>query len=132
MPTIEYNDEFGQILDWPENDMIEIRWFDTTATLDANGFQQWLTVFAAAVEKSGRSNVLTDSTSFTMDMAHMSGEWRDTNIIPRYNAAGVRRFAFHLPTGSPPVGALPVHEGPATYLTAYFDTRASAVEWLSG
>jgi hypothetical protein len=34
----------------------------------------------------------------------MDGPWRDVNIIPRYNAAGVRKFAFHMPDGMPMIG----------------------------
>ncbi len=129
--TIVYEDDFGEVIDRPDLDLIEIRWFDTTADLDAGGFQRWLSSFADAVERCGRSTVLTDATAFVMDMGHMSGEWRDANIIPRYNAAGVRKFAFLMPSGMPAIGADPVIEGPATYPTAYFGARCAALAWLA-
>lgn len=66
-----------------------------------------------------------------MPMEQMDGEWRDANIIPRYNAAGVQRFAFLMPDGMPAIGAPPVHEGPAEYPTAYFGTRRDAFAWLT-
>jgi len=40
---------------------------------------------------------LIDSTAFRMSPARTDGPWRDANIIPRYNAAGVTKFAFHMP-----------------------------------
>jgi hypothetical protein len=36
----------------------------------------------------------------------MDGPWRDANIIPRYNAAGVKKFA-HMPEGMPMIGEPP-------------------------
>ena len=33
--TIMWEDEFGEVIDRPDADLIEIRWFDTTAALDA-------------------------------------------------------------------------------------------------
>lgn len=50
-----------------------------------------------------------------MDMAQMGMEFRDTNIIPRYNAAGVRKFAFHMPACAPPIGSKPAAERPTDY-----------------
>jgi hypothetical protein len=43
----------------------------------------------------------------------MSAEWRDTHIIPRYHAAGVRKFAFYMSESMPMIGAPPAAEGPA-------------------
>ena len=62
----------------------------------------------------------------------MDANWRDANIIPRYNAAGVTKFAFLMPEGMPAIGAPPAPEGPAEFPTAYFGRRADAVEWLTG
>ena len=58
-------------------------------------------------------------------------DWRDANIIPRYESAGVRRFAFHMPEGMPTIGAEPMREGPASFQTGYFGTRATALAWLN-
>ena len=60
----------------------------------------------------------------------MSLGWRDANIIPRYNAAGVKKFAFIMPAGMPAIGDDPAPEGPAHYPTAYFGSRAEALAWL--
>ena len=129
--AILYEDRFGDVIDRPDEDLVEIRWFDTTTDLDGAGFDDWLDRFAGVVERAGRTKILTDSTAFRMDMSQMSVEYRDSNIIPRYNAAGVRKFAFQLPAGAPPIGGDPTAEGPATFPTAYFGSRADALAWLA-
>lgn len=128
---IVWEDKWGEVIDRPDADLIEIRWYDTTRDLDTDTFNEWLAGFAGAVEASGRSGVLTDATVFGMSMAHMDGEWRDSNIIPRYNTAGVRKFAFLMPAGMPAIGAAPAPEGPANFPTAYFGTREDALAWLA-
>ncbi|MGH2475675.1 MAG: hypothetical protein ACRDIL_10455 [Candidatus Limnocylindrales bacterium] len=130
--TVIYNDGFGSVIDWADDDFVEIRWYDTTKHLSAERFNDWLTAFAGEVERAGRSGVLVDAVQFRMDMATMDCPFRDANIIPRYNAAGVKRFAFLMPAGMPAVGASPAPEGPATFPTGYFDSRPAALAWLAG
>ena len=130
--TVIYNDGFGSVIDWADDDFVEIRWYDTTKDLSAERFNDWLTAFAGEVERAGRSGVLVDAVQFRMDMAAMDFAFRDANIIPRYNAAGVKRFAFLMPAGMPAVGAPPAPEGPATFPTGYFDSRPAALAWLAG
>jgi hypothetical protein len=61
----------------------------------------------------------------------MDDEWRDEHIVPRYNAAGVQKFAFHTPDGMPAVGAPPAAMGPSNFPTAYFARRQDALDWLA-
>lgn len=37
-----------------------------------------------------------------------------------------------MPAGMPAIGSDPVREGPATFPTGYFGTRADALAWLTG
>ena len=127
-----YEDRWGEVFDRPPADLIELRWFDTTAEMSAGDFQSWLTKFAECVERCRRSRVLVDSTSFRMSPAKMDGPWRDANIIPRYNAAGVRKFAFHMPEGMPMIGQPPENEAPGRFPTGYFGKRQDALAWLAG
>ena len=60
----------------------------------------------------------------------MSMGWRDEHIIPRYNAAGLKKFAFIMPEGMPAIGAAPEKEGSANFPTAYFGSRNDALAWL--
>lgn len=128
--TIVYNDTYGATIDWADEDYVEIRWYDATSKLTSDEFNRWLEAFASSVESAKRSGILVDAVQFKMDMAKMDAAWRDANIIPRYNAAGVARFAFLMPPGMPAIGASPAPEGPADFPTGYFGTRADALAWL--
>jgi hypothetical protein len=127
-----YEDRWGEVIDRPPVDLVELRWHDATAGMSAGEFQDWLAVFAGQLEQLGRSRVLVDATRFMMDRANMNDEWRDAHIIPRYNAAGVRRFAFLYPDGVPLIGQPPAAMGPSTFPTGYFGRRQTALDWLCG
>jgi hypothetical protein len=128
---IVYGDQWGEIIDRPAMDLVELRWFDSTATMSKAEFERWLATFAGWVGRVRRPRVLIDATSFKMNPAFMDGDWRDANIIPRYNDAGVRRFAFQFPAGMPMIGQAPAPEGPARFPTGYFGSRQDALDWLS-
>ncbi len=126
-----HDDEWGSIIYRPDRGYSEIRWFDTTSALTKPAFQAFLTRFATIAEEHPTPGLLVDATAFRMPPQHMDGPWRDANIIPRYNRAGVRKFAFHMPPGTPLIGAAPRVEGPATFPTAYFGQRRDALAWLA-
>ncbi len=95
------------------------------------GFMATLCLFVWEAEKARPSGLLIDATEF----GHRFGEgvmaWRDAHIIPRYGAAGVRRFAFQMPAGFPDAGIEKV-EGPAVFPTKWFVDRKQALDWLRG
>jgi len=126
-----YEDKWGEIIDRPSTGYIEIRWYDVTEEMTAEEFNQWLRKFADFVEQKRRPCALVDSTQFHMPLKRMSTGWRDTNIIPRYNAAGIKKFAFLMPSGMPAIGTAPAPEGPAAFPTGYFERRAEALTWLA-
>ncbi|MGF1464498.1 MAG: hypothetical protein ACFCGT_00060 [Sandaracinaceae bacterium] len=128
--TCHHEDRWGAILEYPELTLMEIRWYDTTADMSGEDFNAFLATFASTLEKATTPRCLVDGTCFRMDPSRMSMGWRDEHIIPRYNAAGVRKFAFHMPAGMPAIGAPPRAEGPATFPTAYFGAREDALAWL--
>jgi hypothetical protein len=105
--TIVHNDKYGALIDWANEDYVEIRWHDATSELTRDEFNRWLEGFAGGVEQAKRSGILVDSVQFKVDMANMDAAWRDANIIPRYNAAGVAKFAFLMPAGMPAIGTPP-------------------------
>jgi len=129
--SVVFEDRWGDILDRENEDLVEFRWFDTTADMSADEFKASLANFAGCVEKCGRHHVLVDNTSFRMSPSRMDGPWRDANIIPRYNAAGVTRFAFLMPPDMPMIGSPPAPEGSGRFPTAYFGRRQEALDWLS-
>ncbi len=131
LPVTKYSDQWGECIVRPNDGCSEIRWFDTTETMSGDDFDNFLGEFASVVEGAGQPGALVDAVQFKMDMRRMSMGWRDENIIPRYNAAGLRRFAFIMPAGMLAIGAPPATEGPAAFPTAYFGSRQAAVAWLN-
>ena len=129
--TYVYEDRWGAVIDHGDAGYVEIRWYDSTDAMSRDEFQQWLTAFAKEVQRLRRPGILVDATRFLMDPAKMSSDWRDANIIPHYNAAGVKKFAFLMPEGMPAVGSPPEVEGPARFPTAYFARRQQALDWLA-
>ena len=129
--TQVYEDRFGAVIDRADAGYVELRWYDTTEAMSAAEFQDWLAGFAGEVERRQRPGVLVDGTSFLMDPNNMDEPWRNEHIVPRYNAGGVRKFAFHMPDGMPAIGGSPEREGPADFLTAYFGHRQDALDWLA-
>lgn len=128
--TILYEDRWGEVIHREDLDTLEIRWFDTTSALSKDEFEGWLSGYARAVEEKQPAGALVDALSFRMDPSLNDMEWRDANIVPRYNAAGLKKFAFVMPGGVPMIGDDPAPEGPADYPTGYFGTREDAVAWL--
>ena len=110
-----YSDPWGDILDRPDDGCIEIRWFDTTGAMAGEDFNRFLETYAGYVETSGHLAGLVDATQFRMDFSKMSVGWRDENIIPRCNAARVRKFALVMSAGAPPMQKPPALEGPQTF-----------------
>jgi hypothetical protein len=129
--TQVYEDQFGAVTDRADAGYVEIRWYDATEAMAVGQFRDWLARFAGEVERCRRAGVLVDGTSFLMDQSSMDDRWRNEHIVPRYNAAGVRKFAFHMPEGMPAIGQPPAAEGPATFPPAYFARRQAAVDWLA-
>jgi len=130
--THVYEDQWGALIDHGDAGYVEIRWYDSTDAMSRDEFQQWLTAFAKEVQRLRRPGILVDATRFLMDPAKMNSEWRDANIVPHYNAAGVTKFAFLMPEGMPAIGSPPAVEGPAAFPTAYFARRQQALDWLAG
>ena len=88
-----------------------------------------LCLFAWEAENARPRALLIDAREFKHAFGDGVMEWRDAHIIPRYGAAGVRRFAFLMPPGFPKAGT-EGHEGPAVFPTKWFTDRQHALDWL--
>ena len=127
-PMIEVvRNEWGVIVD--HTDLLELRWLPSTSTMTDGGFMATLCLFASEAEKARRHGLLIDATEFRHAFGPGIMEWRDAHIIPRYGAAGVRRFAFLMPADFPRAGTEAI-EGPAIFPTKWFIDRNEALEWL--
>ena len=124
-----YEDKWGAIICLPGG-CLEISWYQATETMTGTEFNAFLSRFAGLIVDNGCQHALVDATCFKMDPAKMEMGWRDEHIIPQYNAAGLKKFAFVMSPGMPAIGNAPAVEGPADFPTAYLGSRADALGWL--
>jgi hypothetical protein len=113
----------------PRDDVLELRWLPSTASMSDGGFMATLCLFAWEAERARPLGLLIDAIEVRHRFGPGAMEWRDAHIIPRYGAAGVRKFAFVMPTGFPNAGKEGV-EGPAIFPTRWFLDRRQALDWL--
>ena len=121
------HNEWGVIVD--HEDLLELRWLASTSTMTDGGFMATLCLFVWEAEKARPEGLLIDATEFRHTFGPGVMEWRDAHIIPRYGAAGVRKFAFLMPPGFPNAGA-EAFEGPAIFPTKWFVDREQAFSWV--
>jgi len=129
MATKLADNEWGVILRHESLALLELRWLPSTAEMTDGGFMATLCLFVWEAEKIRPRRLLIDATQFRHSFGSGVMEWRDAHIIPRYGAAGVRKFAFHMPAGFPRAGVEET-EGPAVFPTKWFVDRQAALAWL--
>lgn len=123
--------EWGEIVHHEADDILELRWLPSKMTDGA--FKATLALYAWETEKVRPSFLLIDATQFRHQFGPGVMQWRDDFIIPRYGAAGARKFAFHVPAGFPntvEAGGKETFEGPAIFPTAWFSQRQHALDWF--
>jgi hypothetical protein len=124
---------WGIISHHQQEGILELRWLASTAEMIDDDFKATLELFAEQAERTGAPLLLIDAIAFRHRFGEGVMAWRDRQIIPRYNASGTRRFAFHMPEGFPDAmeaGGQPVIDGPASFPTAWFTGRQHALDWL--
>jgi hypothetical protein len=122
---------WGEILHHAADGILELRWLPSKMTDGA--FKATLALYAWEAEKVRPSFLLIDATQFRHQFGPNVTQWRDDCIIPRYGAAGARKFAFHMPPGFPGTiedGGKEAFEGPAIFPTAWFSERQHALDWF--
>src|SRR5205823_9039570 len=119
-------DEFETVTWDPDRRILELEWADASARLTDQQFMDALSRFAGHAEEHHAPNVIIDVTRFLASPGPEVAPWRDENVIPVYNRAGVRKFAFLVPPGSAGAvegGGHPSPEPPGAFPTGYFGTR---------
>jgi len=103
-----YRDQFGVLLEDLDHQLLELTWLEGSASMTDDDFKAWLARAGPEI-----------------------AAWRDEKVIPRYNRAGVTKFAFLLPEGSPGAGGSPALEPPGKFPTGYFDTPDKIEAWFT-
>lgn len=110
-----------------------MEWLEGSAGMTDNDFMRSMERYAAFAEERRAPNMLVDVTRFRHSPGEHVGAWRDEHIIPRYNAAGVKRFAFLVPpeaSGTVEAGGQPEMEPPGNFPTGCFEDRQHIFDWF--
>jgi hypothetical protein len=110
--------------------VLELRWLPSTATMTDGGFMVTLCLLALEAERTRPRGLLIDAVEFRHSFSPEVMAWRDAHVVPRYGAAGVRRFGFVMPIAFPNAGMESV-DGPAVFATRWFVDRDEAIRWVS-
>ena len=113
---------------------MELEWSAETGDMTDEDFRGYLSRYAEAEASIRAPYLVIDVTRFAFRPGRDVGAWRDEHIIPLYNVAGVKKFAFLVPQGTPGTvgtGNQPAPEPPGTFPTGYFDWRDQMEEWFA-
>jgi hypothetical protein len=128
MPRELVRNEWGVIVQ--HDGLLELRWLASSATMTDGGFMATLCLLATEAEKMRPRGLLIDAVEFQHTFGPNVMAWRDAHLVPRYGAAGVRRFAFAMP---PTFGGAATQEagGASVFSTRWFVDRGEAIRWAS-
>jgi hypothetical protein len=129
MQTQLFQDRLGVMLYDDARNILELDWFPETEFMNDDDYMSWLERFAISSEQHHVQFIVIDTLAFKHHPGAHTGPWRDEYIIPRYNRAGVKKFAFLLSPGAAPETE-PASEGPAQFPTGYFDSREQIDQWF--
>jgi hypothetical protein len=128
-------DQWGQLVFYDEWNSLELKWLPSTADATDADVKTTMEVFAQEAVSRHPHTLSVDTTEFHHRWGDGMLQWRDAEIIPRYNQAGVAKFAFIASPGYPgptvETGAVPAPDGPANFPTGWFKTREAAYRWLA-
>ncbi len=129
MQTQLFQERFGVMLYDDARNILELLWYPETEFMTDDDYMGWLERFAISAEQQRVQFIVIDTLAFKHHPGAHTGPWRDEHIIPRYNRAGVKKFAFLLSPGTAPKTE-PATEGPAKFPTGYFDSREQIDQWF--
>ncbi len=129
MQTQLFQDRFGVMFYDDDRNILELNWYPETEFMSDDDYMGWLKRFGIAAEQHHVRFIVIDTLAFKHHPGAHTGPWRDENIIPLYNRAGVKKFAFLLAPGTAPK-TKPAIEEPAQFPTGYFDSREQINQWF--
>ena len=125
---------WGVVLHHDRLRALELRWLPSTNEMSDDGFKETLELLAAQGDRAKPAYMIIDATEFHHKPGDDALQWRDRELIPRYNSAGVKKFAFLNPHATHHAtvesGGTPQPEGSAEFPTGWFTTRQRLYQWL--
>jgi hypothetical protein len=131
MSSTVASNAWAEIIHHETDGILELRWLPSK--MSDGAFKATLALFVWEAEKLRPLFLLIDGNQFRHQFGPNVMQWRDDCIIPRYGAAGTRKFAFLMPAGFPntmEAGGKEAVEGPAVFPTAWFSERKHALDWF--
>src|SRR5947208_7741489 len=127
MSTLE-NTDYWQMTHNEDARAIELDWKPATSEMTSEDFKQALEHLASHIASTDATGTLVDLREFGFAPTLELDPWRRENIVPTYNAGGLKRFAYVLPTG---VDSRPGGRGESdAFETDWFDDADEARAWL--
>ena len=96
-------------------------------------FKDALSRFAGHAEEHSACCLLVDVQRFKHALSEEIGQWRDTAIIPRYNAVGIQKMGYIVGPNAqlpPAQDASANPDQPRTFSTRFFHSEDEAVMWF--
>jgi hypothetical protein len=128
-------DQWGQVVFYDEWNSMELKWLPSTLDASDADLRSTMEVFAQEAVNRHPHTLIVDTTEFRHAWGEGIMQWREAEIIPRYNQAGVAKLAFianpNYPGATVESGAMPAPDGPANFPTGWFKTREAAYQWLA-
>ncbi len=116
--------------------IVSLHWTEATAEMKGDDFKRALELFAGFAEEYQPKGLMVDVRRFRHRPAPDVGEWRTEHITPRYNRAGISRFAYLIGPDFPaPPGAAdgsPARQPGEDFETGFFEDETAARTWLAG
>ncbi len=117
--------DYWQLTHRRADSAVLLRWTPATAEMTDADFKDALEAFADLAEGRNARNLLVDVRTFRHEVGEALGAWRGEAIVPRYNRAGIRKFAYVVPGPGGPSG------GPGEdFETRAFADEDSALAWF--
>ena len=94
---------------------VKIDWTEKTAHMTDADFKDALSRFAGHAEEHSARCLLVDVQRFKHSLSEAIGQWRDTVIVPRYNAVGIQKMGYIVGPNAqlPPAQDPPAQDPPA-------------------
>ena len=110
-------------------------WTEKSAAMTVDDYKVSIRDYARLVLKHRARRALVDLRKFRyrVEDADALASWWADEIVPLYNQAGLKKFAFVLPEGeqAPPDEASAKPEAGETFDTKHFGSEQAAMSWLT-
>lgn len=114
----------------PDSGILKLVWSENTARMTDEDFKAALVYLAEQTEKLEAKGLLVDVEQFRFNPPSQLGEWRAQSITPRYNKAGVKKFAFVHGNKFPEKAGDGERYPGEEFLTHHFSSEDGAKKWL--